>query len=229
MAKHHFVQEYERLVEFLLRTNPLDKAMSLAVGGSYHEVGTIEFEILRWAGLKDGMTLIDLGCGSGRLAHVLGQRAAVDFIGIDVVQSLLDYAQSKSPPHYKFILHHDLTIPAPDDSADFVSAFSVFTHLLPAESYLYMQDIRRVLRPGGSLVFSFLEFADPAHWSHFANEVEARRTGVVPHLNTHIERPVIRRWCAELGYVCEAIVAGNETPWQGKPMGQSTAVLQKRE
>jgi Methyltransferase domain len=128
MAKHHFVHEYERLVEFLLRTKPVDEAMSLAVGGLYREFGIIEFEILRWAGLKDGMTLIDLGCGSGRLAHVVGERAAVDFIGIDVVQSLLDYAQSKSPPHYKFILNHDLTIPAPDSSAD-LSPHSACSHI----------------------------------------------------------------------------------------------------
>jgi len=72
-----------------------------------------------------------------------------------------------------------------------------------------MQDILRVLRRGGSLVFSFLEFADPAHWRHFENEVEGRRTGVVAHLNIHIERPVIRDdGCAELGYVCESPCRG---------------------
>ena len=60
------------------------------------------------------------------------------------------------------MLNRALYIPAPDACADMVCAFSVFTHLLHTETYLYLEDIRRVLRPGGRLVFSFLEFANPA-------------------------------------------------------------------
>jgi hypothetical protein len=53
--------------------------MGLAVGGRYYEIGAIEADVMRYAGLQDGMSLVDLGCGSGRLASVLGRSLNVEF------------------------------------------------------------------------------------------------------------------------------------------------------
>jgi SAM-dependent methyltransferase len=97
MAEFHFVEDYERHAAHLIKNHPLDEAVSLAIGGGYEEFGRIEADILRYAGLKDGMSLIDLGCGSGRLATVLGRTMKIEYTGIDIVQALLDYAESKSP------------------------------------------------------------------------------------------------------------------------------------
>ena len=228
MAEFHFVEDYERLVADLIARHPIDEAMSIAVGGYYEHIGSVEAAIVRHAGLRDGMTLIDLGCGSGRLAWALGRQMQVTYCGIDIVQALLDYAKTKSPAHYRFLLSRDLHIPAPDASVDMVTAFSVFTHLLHTESFIYMEDIRRVLRPGGQLVFSFLEFAEPSHWHVFAATVDAQRGGTLPHLNQFIERGAIERWCEKLGYVCDAFVDGPAAPW-GEPgsLGQSLAILRR--
>src|SRR5262249_41320835 len=154
----HFVQSYERLVDELLKQHPLDEAMSRAVGGSYEHGGAIEADILTELGLTTGTRIIDLGCGSGRLSTALGGRFAtsIDYLGIDIVQSMLDYAAAKAPPTYRFVLHRDLSIPAPNETADFVVAFSVFTHLRTSETLAYLADAKRVLRPGGAVVFSFL-------------------------------------------------------------------------
>ncbi len=228
MAQFHFVADYEKLVAELVATLPLDEAMSRAVGGDWERNGRIQCAALRHLGLRDGQTLIDLGCGSGRLAAALGRSMSIDYLGIDIVQALLDYAASKSPPHYRFILHRALHVPAPDASADMVSAFSVFTHLLHAETYLYMQDIFRVLRPGGRLVFSFLEFASPLHWDTFAATAEAQRTSTLPHLNQYIERGVIDLWSDKLGFVHEGYIDGDEAPWRdAPPLWQSMAVLRR--
>lgn len=59
MAKFHFVEDYQKPVDHLVATKPIDEAMSIAVGGAYHQVGAIERDLVRRAGLKDGMTLID--------------------------------------------------------------------------------------------------------------------------------------------------------------------------
>jgi ubiquinone/menaquinone biosynthesis C-methylase UbiE len=227
MAQFHFVEAYEKLVAQLIEKYPIDEAMSIAVGGRYLEVGTIEAEILRYAGLKDGMSLIDLGCGSGRLAFVLGQSMNVEYTGIDIVQSLLDYAKAKTPKNYKFLLHRALNIPSADNGTDFVSAFSVFTHLLHAESYIYLEDISRTLKRGGKLVFSFLEFASDVHWSVFETTVSAQKTSNDSHLNMFIERSTIDLWCKKLGYVIEDYISGREAPWKGQPLGQSTAIVRK--
>jgi ubiquinone/menaquinone biosynthesis C-methylase UbiE len=228
VAEYHFVEDYERLVANLVATRPIDEAMAVAVGGDFESVGRIEASAVRHAGLRDSMSLIDLGCGSGRLAWALGQSMRIDYLGIDIVQALLDYAKTRSPPTYRYLLNRTLTIPAPDTSADMVAAFSVFTHLLHPETYLYMEDIRRVLRPGGRLVFSFLEFANPEHWLVFGGTVEAQRKSETPHLNQFIERNAILAWCEKLGYRHEAFIDGADAPWGDAPnLWQSIAILRR--
>jgi len=151
----------------------------------------------------------------------------IEYTGIDIVQALLDYAKSKSPGDYKFLLHRSLSIPVANNSCDFVCAFSLFTHLLHAESYIYMEDIKRALKPGGKLVFSFLEFPSESHWRVFEATVEAQKRHSSSHLNTFIERSVINIWSEKLGYQVEGYISDTEAPWNGSPLGQSIALLKK--
>lgn len=225
MAEFHFVQDYERLVADLVATYPIDEAMEKAVGGAYELLGRIERSILRYAGLKDGMAVVDLGCGSGRLAYALGQECKVEYTGIDIVEALLAYARTKTPPNYKFILHRLLTLPVETEAADIVCAFSVFTHLLHSETYLYLEEMRRVLKPDGKVIFSFLEFAEKDHWPVFVSTVTTQRDSSAPHLNTFIERNAIRLWCEKLGFECQEIIDSAAAPHGDAALGQSIAIL----
>jgi ubiquinone/menaquinone biosynthesis C-methylase UbiE len=228
MAQFHFVEDYEALVAQLMKAHPLDEAMSLAVGGNYEEFGQVERALLEHAGLRDGMTLVDLGCGSGRLAHALGQYARLEYIGIDIIAELLKYARTKCPRNYRFILHRELSIPLPTHSVDMVCAFSLFTHLLHEETYIYLEEVMRVLKPGGKLVFSFLEFESGTayHWKIFQDTVTARRHQARPHLNTFIERNAIEVWARHLGGEVLGFVAGDEVvPNATACLGQTVAIL----
>ena len=228
MAKFHFVEDYERYVRHLMRRHPIDEAMSLAVGGDYAEIGAIECEILRHAGLRDGDSLVDFGCGSGRLAVRLAETVRVDYLGLDVVRPLLDYARTKCPPHYRFQLNTSLRLPVETGAVDWFAAFSVFTHLLHTETYLYLEEMHRALRPGGRVVASFLEFAVYPHWGVFRETVEQQRASHVPHINQFIERNAWELWARELGFAAVAFVDGLAAPWpSGRILGQSVAVLTK--
>ena len=226
MAQFHFVEDYERLVEHLLRTYPRDEAMARAVGGGYREIGEIERNILQYAGLGNGMSVVDIGCGSGRLAYALATAAMqIDYLGTDIVTALLDYAAEKCPPHYRFKLHRHLSIPVASASSDMICAFSVFTHLLHHESYLYIEDACRALKPKGKLIFSFLEFADPGHWRIFEDTVEAQRSAVPTHLNSFIERSAISVWASHLGFADTEFLKGSDRVLGGKGLGQAVAIL----
>ncbi|NEU13426.1 methyltransferase domain-containing protein [Methylobacterium sp. BTF04] len=228
MAKFHFVEDYERYVADLIRDHPIDTAMSLAVGGSYDAVGAIECAILRHAGLMPGQAVVDLGCGSGRLAVALARDLDVSYLGLDVVPALLDYARTKAPKSYKFVLNRSLSLPLEARSVDVLCAFSVFTHLLHAETYLYLEEAHRCLRPGGRVVMSFLEFAMPQHWRVFEQTVATQRASTVPHLNQFIERNQIVVWAERLGYTGVDFIDGHLAPWtSGEPLGQSLAILRK--
>jgi 2-polyprenyl-3-methyl-5-hydroxy-6-metoxy-1,4-benzoquinol methylase len=227
MAEFHFVEDYEKYVANLIANHPLDEAMNLAVGGNFESVGQIEADILRHFGLRDGMYVIDIGCGSGRLAHALSKMGKFEYLGTDIVQSLLDYAAKKSPTNYLFKLNRALNIPAASNSADYVVVFSVFTHLLHSESFIYLEEAKRVLRLGGMAIFSFLEFSEPGHWWAFEAEMQTRRGGGEGHLNTFIDRGAIAIWARRLGFEVEAMISGCDAPWGKNHLGQAVAVLKK--
>src|SRR5437870_185029 len=124
-TKFHFVDDYRRLVRQLIAQHPLPEAMSLAVGGSYKAVGELEKQLLIALGLEPGHSLVDVGCGSGRLAKALvGYLTPGRYLGTDVVQELLDYARNGCPADWEFALVEDIRIPFPNNSVDFACFFS---------------------------------------------------------------------------------------------------------
>lgn len=227
MAQFHFVEDYERYVKELLETYPLDQAMELAVGGNYELLGQVQAALLEKIGISNSSTIYDLGCGSGRLSSVLYQRAPnLNYVGVDVVRVLLEYAKIKAP-NYRFILNPELNIPAENNSVDIISAFSLFTHLLHAESYIYLQEAHRVLKRGGGIIFSFLEFNESIHWNVFEQTVSTTKNQESTHLNMFIERNTIELWAKKLGFEVDMYLSATTPIWQGQPLGQSIAVLRK--
>ena len=228
MAQFHFVEDYQRYVQGLIDAHPIDEAMSLAVGGSYERIGGIEADIAEHFGLRSGQAVVDLGCGSGRLAVALSERLDIAYTGLDVVDELLRYARTRCPAHYRFVLNQALTLPLASASIDFAFSFSVFTHLLQSETYLYLEEMFRCLRPGGKVICSFLEFNLAFHWEVFEATVKAQRESTTPHLNQFTERVQFEAWANHIGFDDVEFVSGDAAPWPSKAtLGQSVAVLKK--
>jgi SAM-dependent methyltransferase len=199
-TKFHFIDDYRKLVRDLMAAYPMAEAMSRAVGGNYEALGEVEKQLLIQCGLKPGHTLVDVGCGSGRLSKALLPYMAPSgrFLGTDVVRELLQYASQGCPPSWQFAQVEDIRIPFADNSADFACFFSVFTHLLHEETYCYLLEARRVVKPGGRIVFSFLEFAH--NWEIFEATFGNVLRGIPNvHLNTFISRDAIAAWTQHLG------------------------------
>src|SRR5882724_7866795 len=70
-----------------------NEALRDAIGGDFIAVGMLEYSLLRSLGLESGQLVIDVGCGSGRLAYQLSPMRDLRYVGVDLVRSLLDYAQ----------------------------------------------------------------------------------------------------------------------------------------
>lgn len=241
MKVPHFVTSYTRKSERLLQEMDEAPAMSFAVGGDFEAVGVLEFALLKQEGLQPGHTVIDAGCGSGRLAAQLPDYLTGQFVGIDVVPDLFQYAERIcNRPDWRFYLAPGTNIPELDESADFMTFFSVFTHLLAEETYRYLADSFRVLKPGGKVVFSFLEFCLPSHWNVFDASVLDAATDKV--LNQFMDRDMIRGFAERLGFEVLSISDGdkphihldNVVRWDdGREMagmgnlGQSVCVLRK--
>jgi SAM-dependent methyltransferase len=229
----HSVRSYSGLVaqnRRKYRGDP-DMAMMATIGAvspeEFKSQGDGHVAVLRHHGLVDGMSIYDLGCGSGRTAMAL-QRSGWKghYKGADIMKPLVDYLKSKCPG-YEAIVHRAPTIVAPDNSLDMLFHWSVFTHLYPEECYLYMEDTFRALRPGGRLVFSFLELEDPAHHRIFRSRLgRFRKTGWSNTLDVFIHRDWIRFWAADIGFQDVTFTAGTDAT-NHPPFWQALAVMTK--
>lgn len=148
------------------------------IGGCFLE-DALEFlgYLVQLVGLQPDARVLDVGCGVGRkafiLAHYLGPSARYE--GFDIMADLIQWAQREITarvPHFKFkhvdvynkcynaagtIGASEFRFPYEDDSFDLVFLTSVFTHMLADDVRHYLDEIRRVLRPGGQcLATAFL-------------------------------------------------------------------------
>ena len=215
-------------------------ARAQAVGGEFDAVGKLEYHLLRSLGLQDGHLVIDVGCGSGRLACQLAPFEAIRYLGIDVVPQLIELTkQSVQRDDWRLEVTDGINIPCGENTADFVVAFSVFTHLRHEETYQYFREAARCLRLGGRMILSFLEFRVPCHWTVFMGALNASPEEPVTQF---IDRDAVRAWASHSGLLVAAIFDGDrphipipeEVRWENGirmeslgNLGQSVAVLRK--
>ena len=222
MAQFHFVEDYELHVKQLIKNHGLDEAMSLAVGGGWEEFGEKLSKFAQSLGVGSGMSVLDFGCGSGRLAsHLSRDLDHLDYVGVDVVDELLNYAKTKCPKNYTFLKNHTLTIPVKKEAFDYAFGFSIFTHLLQTEIKIYSDEIIKALKPGGVFVFSFLELDN--HYAIFESSVDAHvaYNKPYPHLNTFLDRNQVLTLAGKSGFDFVKFIEPNEG------IGQTVVVLTK--
>ncbi len=220
---------YTRHVSDLLFRHGYDDAMREAVGDgeSYEAVGLLERQILIEAGLKPDHFLVNVGCGSGRLEQSLKDYLSGPLLGTDVVPSLLKHARNTcGRSDWQFRHVKSIEIPLGSGRADMVSFFSVLTHTLHEDSYRYLCEASRVLKSGGRVVMSFLEFDSPHCWSIFKETVDGRIKGHSTQHNQFISRDAIAAWASHTGLKTVEILK-HEDQKKYRPFGHSICVLDK--
>jgi ubiquinone/menaquinone biosynthesis C-methylase UbiE len=112
-------------------------------------------EAVEMADVKPGMTCVDLGCGSGRLALLLAKRGA-HVVGVDVSEAMVQRMESQaraegiSTVQGIVVPIEELTLPA--GSVDLVVTNYALHHLLDAGKEKAVRAAFGWLRPGGQLV-----------------------------------------------------------------------------
>lgn len=231
----HSVRDYRKLVQHHLRENPDDRTFALArsIGAEnmddFRRQGDGHVAVLKHHGLLDAMSLYDLGAGCGRTAQAL-QRSGWkgEYLGADVVPELLGELERQCPT-YATVIELDQAIAAPSSSIDMICVWSVFSHLHPPETYLFIRDAYRALKPGGKLLFTFLEMEEPEHervWEAVQRHVQA----AVPaeQLDTFLHRDWIRRYARDAGFEPPQFTDGTDTT-NHPELWQALAVLTKPE
>lgn len=143
---------------------------------SYYRIGRQFFAMfVDLGGLKPDDRVLDIGCGPGRMAVPLKDFLSAEgsYMGMDVVRSCIRGCEKRlsgNAPDFRFV-HMDLynsrynphattkacdyRFPFDDGAFDFVMLTSVFTHVLPDDTFHYLDEISRLLAPGGRCFATF--------------------------------------------------------------------------
>lgn len=98
---------------------------------------------------------LDFGCGCGRVLRWLSERfQTVTFHGVDIDDEAIRWCSKNIR---RIAVQTNAPLPPlryPDDHFDLVYSVSVFTHLSEAMQDQWLEELSRVLKPGGLLIFT---------------------------------------------------------------------------
>jgi SAM-dependent methyltransferase len=120
----------------------------------FEEAGRGAYECIRSAvPHQDGQTILDFGCGSGRVLRWFAAEPGVHLTGCDVYAPSIAWMHGSFDPAIKLYVNDAMPpLPEINDRFDLICCSSVFSHLTQWAPWVL--ELRRVLRPGGILVAS---------------------------------------------------------------------------
>ncbi len=175
-------------------------------GGGFVPIGNHLVQLMRTrAGLADGMVVVDIGCGIGRMAVAMSKRLReIRYVGFDVVNYGILWCRKRfsALPGYRFV-HANIfntfynprgseagssyRFPVSDSAADFVCATSVFTHMPASEVTHYLRETSRCMKRGAKAYFTAFILDQESR-----GQIEANRTLLTfrhGHQGAYVETP----------------------------------------
>lgn len=105
--------------------------------------------------LSDFTSALDFGCGCGRILSTFETRPdGLTLHGTDVDDELVAWCRANIPFAEFKVNRHEPPLDYPDDNFDLVWTISVFTHLNETDQFGWLEELRRVVRPGGIVLAS---------------------------------------------------------------------------
>lgn len=174
--------------------------------------------------------ILDFGCGAGRVIRHLPGLTGAELYGVDYQDELVDWCAR----HLAGAFSRNNLLPPldfPDGHFDIVYLLSVFTHLRSDTQRVWLDELARVIRPGGLALVSFHEETQPGFPDTERARAAIRATGVYVH-NDRVEGSNLiaafqtRAQAAAL--FGEAFDIAALLSRQEAGVGQSLAVLRRR-
>lgn len=128
----------------------------LASGGDPY-IADLVISALRRAEMEppDGATVLDFGCSSGRvLRTIAAYRPDLECLGCDPNGPAIRWAQENLPMATFFESPTSPPLDLGDGSVDTVYAISIWSHFAEDAALRWLEEMRRIIRPGGALLIT---------------------------------------------------------------------------
>ena len=101
--------------------------------------------------LGSDAVFVEVGCGDAAVTQAVAAFAR-EAIGIDVTPALIDRAGA--PPNFRFVRTTGTDLDLPSNCADVIYSNQLTEHLHPDDAARQLQEVHRVLKPGGEYICS---------------------------------------------------------------------------
>lgn len=176
-------------------------------------------------------TILDLGCGCGRVARHLGKHTGAAIFGSDYNRRLVDWCRKNLPGTYS-VNRLRPPIGYADGQFGLVYLLSVFTHLKPDTQMLWLRELHRITRPGGLVLVSIHDEDHPGLALIGAGRDEVVEAGVLVHNQFSEGSNFVATFQSReyaLGQVEGLFELLEYVPHDANPTIQSFLVLKRRE
>lgn len=119
--------------------------------------------------LKKGQTVIDMGCGNGRLRSSLLNK--IKYIGVDNNQTLLREAKKRSPSE-QFIKGDLLKIPLKNEIADVTFCIATLHHIPSLKlRKKAVSELKRITKKNGLVIITTWNLWQKKYWKSFLKAI----------------------------------------------------------
>ncbi|MEB3303303.1 MAG: methyltransferase domain-containing protein [Cyanobacteriota bacterium] len=163
-------------------------------------------ELVRWSGfdrLPPGSTVLDVGCGIGGSARILARDYGLEVLAISISPGQIARARALTPPSLesrcRFAVMDALHLDLSDGTFDAVWSVEASPHM--PDKQRYVDELLRVLKPGGLLALADWNRRDPAD-------------GPYSPFETWVMRQLLQQW-AHPEFASIRSLTGNlhNSPW----------------
>ncbi|MFM9087182.1 MAG: methyltransferase domain-containing protein [Cyanobium sp.] len=163
-------------------------------------------ELVRWSGfdrLPPGSTVLDVGCGIGGSARILARDYGLDVLAISISPGQIARARALTPPSLesrcRFAVMEALHLDLSDGTFDAVWSVEAYPHM--PDKQRYVDELLRVLKPGGLLALADWNRRDPSD-------------GAYSPFETWVMRQLLQQW-AHPEFASIRSLTGNlhNSPW----------------
>ncbi len=137
-----------------------------------------------------GLVGLDLGCGEGHNTRLVANTGAT-VAAVDISMTFVEAAALDSQPGIRFVVGDGADLPFRGSVFDFVTAFMSLVDVGDPERTL--QEVARVLKPGGFVQFSVVHPATSTPVRHWVDDEDGHRHALAVG-DYFYEGPMTERW-----------------------------------
>lgn len=116
--------------------------------------------------------VLELGCGVGRIGRELAPHCQ-HWTGVDISENMIRHASQRLADRDN-VSFHQLTRTRlemlEDNSIDKAYSIAVFCHMDKEDLYIYLQELNRVVKPGGMIFVETWNLCSPVGWRRWEYE-----------------------------------------------------------